>query len=224
MGTWGGERGELRVENGELRVGEGRERGEGRVENGELRVGEGRERLDPESGKGYEYFKTVGAWPGGASWHGVVDYDKGVKTAVHLATVAGDAVYALEGPKAFRHYNRAVNERPCPAFIVRRTGEAWKRPFVAVYEPFGNGTEAAVADVVAEPVKDAPNVTAVTVTFKDRPGRRDVILTADGEKAAFRYGSLRFRTTFAVLSYADDRLVDIYAGDGTAKSHGGGEI
>ncbi len=223
MGTWGGERGELRVENGELRVESEGKRGMLRVENGEWRVGEGRERLDPESGKGYDYFKTVGAWPGGG-WHGVVDYDKGVKTAVHLATVAGDTVYALEGPKAFRHYNRAVSERPCPAFIVRRPGEAWTRPFVAVYEPFGNGTDAVVADVAAAPVKGAPHVTAVTVTFKDRPGRRDVILAADGEKAAFTYGGRRFRTTFAVLSYADDRLVDIYAGDGTAKSRGGGEI
>ena len=28
----------------------------------------------------------------------------------------------------------------------------------------------------------------------------------------------------AGICYADDRLVDIYAGDGTAKSRGGGEI
>ena len=172
--------------------------------------------LDSDSGFGYEYFKTLGAWRGGGEWCGRVDYGRGIATGIHLATIEGDEIYQLEGPKAFRHYNRRVGEKPCPAVLLRRKGEAWDRPFVVVYEPFGDGVKEIVGAISAEAVRGASKVTAVAVAFKDDPNRRDVVLVADAEKAAFSYDGIKFRTTFAVISYRGGRIVNVYAGDGTS--------
>ena len=193
--------------------------GEWGTGNGERGTGNGEQgtgSLDSDSGFGYEYFKTLGAWRGGGEWCGRVDYGRGISTGIHLATIEGDEVYQLEGPKAFRHYNKRVGEKPCPAVLLRRKGEAWDRPFVVVYEPFGDGVKEIVGAISAEAVRGASKVTAVAVAFKDDPNRRDVVLVADAEKAAFSYDGIKFRTTFAVISYRGGRIVNVYAGDGTS--------
>ena len=190
--------------------------GEWGVVGSALRADRGRVGDAPLPGFGYEYFKTLGMWRGGGEWSGRVDYGRGIATGIHLATSEGDEIYQLEGPKAFRHYSKRVGEKPCPAVLLRRKGEAWQSPFVAVYEPFGDGVDEIVGSVSAEAVKGAPSVTAVTVAFKDNPDRKDVVLVADGEKAAFAYGGIKFKTTFAVVSYRGGRVVNVYAGDGTS--------
>ena len=169
--------------------------------------------LDAKSGKGYDYFKTLGGFAGGEPFNSSISYNGDIAMGVHLATIKGDEGYVLEGPKAFRHYNKRVGEKPCPALLLRRKGEAWRRPFVAVYEPFGAGVDAQVESVSAEDVKGAPAVIAVTVTFKGNPDRKDVILSADGPQTNFTYDGIRFKSPYAVLTYSNGKIANIYRGE-----------
>lgn len=166
----------------------------GEWETGNREQGTGR--LDPTSGKGYDYFKTLGSWSGVAKWDCVVSYDGDVKTGIHLATQKGDTIYQLEGPKAFRHYNRRVGEKPCPALLVRRKGEAWNMPFVAVYEPYGRGVSEQIDHVECESVKGDAGGVKVTVFYKD-PTRRDEVVHS-------------MKTGFSVTAFKDGESVNAY--------------
>lgn len=132
--------------------------------------------LDPASGKGYDYFKTLGAWGGVKRWDASVDYDGDVKTGIHLATQKGDEIYQLEGPKAFRHYDGRVGKKPCPTLLVRRKGDdAWNAPFIAVYEPYGRGVPEQIDYVECEPVKGDAEGVKVTVFYKDASRHDEVV-------------------------------------------------
>ena len=59
-------------------------------------------------------------------------------------------IFAVEAPPS--HTGRdsmpaRINEMPMPTLIVRQKGEAWKRPFVAVYEPVEGDRESGVKSV-----------------------------------------------------------------------------
>lgn len=149
--------------------------------------------LDPQSGKGYDYFKTLSSLSGIKNWHGTISYDGDIKTGIHLAMEPGDELYLLEGPKAFRHYNKKVGEKPCPALLLRRRGEAWEKPFVAVYEPFGGGVDEKIASV---DVKTKGDAVVITVKYKDET-REDVITHSETKG-------------FTVTSYKNHQAVDVY--------------
>ena len=151
--------------------------------------------LDPKSGKGYGYFKTLRTMRG--DFTADFDYGGGIVMRAFVANGGeGREAYALEGPKAFRHYDRRVSEKPCPAFLVRQKGEAWRRPFVAVYEPSGKGVDAMIESVASEPLKGDPEGVKVTVRYRNN-NRSDEIIHST-------------KTGFSVFAYRNGRVVDEY--------------
>ena len=166
--------------------------------NGERGMGNGERglgKLDPKSGKGYGYFKTLGTMSG--DFAADFDYGGGIVMRAFVANGGeGREAYALEGPKAFRHYDRRVSEKPCPAFLVRQKGEAWRRPFVAVYEPFGKGVDAMIESVSSEPIKGDPEGVKVTVRYR-KDNRFDEISHSP-------------KTGFSVVAYRNGKAVDEY--------------
>ena len=152
-------------------------------------------KLDPKSGKGYGYFKTLGTMSG--DFTADFDYGGGIMMRAFVANGGeGREAYALEGPKVFRHYDRRVSEKPCPAFLVRQKGEAWRRPFVAVYEPSGKGVDAMIESVASEPLKGDPEGVKVTVRYRNN-NRSDEIIHST-------------KTGFSVFAYRNGRVVDEY--------------
>ena len=132
-----------------------------------------------------------------ATWKGEVDYDGDMKTSIHVAmSKPADELYVLEGPKAFRHYKRSVAEKPCPTLLVRKRGEAWREPFVAVCEPYGRGVDALIDRVETCPLKSDAGGVCVKVIYKDA-SRYDEIVhsTANG---------------FSVTSFKNGKPVDVY--------------
>jgi len=158
-------------------------------------LGDSRKELDPKSGKGYGYFKTIGNMRG--DFAADFDYGGGVVMRAFIANSGdGREAYALEGPKVFRHYDRKVSEKPCPALLVRQNGEAWRRPFVAVYEPYGKGVDAMIESVASEPIKGDPEGVRVTVRYR-KDNRCDEIYHSP-------------KTGFSVIAYRNGKAVDEY--------------
>ena len=160
-------------------------------------VGTGNGVLYPGSGKGYDYFKTLGVLKNVATWKGDVDYDGDMKTSIHVAmSKPADELYVLEGPKAFRHYKRSVAEKPCPALLVRKRGEAWREPFVAVYEPHGRGVNALIYRVETCPLKSDAGGVCVKVIYKDASRYDEIVHSPENG--------------FSVTSFKNGRPVDVY--------------
>lgn len=63
-----------------------------------------------------------------------------------------------------------VGHSPCRTFVARQHGEAWDRPFVAVYEPYCSDDACFVGQVDFENDKKC-----MTVTVKRKDGRTDVV-------------------------------------------------
>ena len=158
-----------------------------------------------QSGKGYSYFTVREALEGVSEWKGSVEYGGGVAMGLHVAMPRGpgraagrpDELYIMDAPKVFRHYDAAVREKPCPAFMARRRGDAWESPFVAVYEPFGKGVDEMIDRVESEPVAGDPGAVKVTVLHKNA-SRRDEIVHSPAKG-------------FSVTAFKDGRPADKYS-------------
>lgn len=104
--------------------------------------------LDSLSGKGYSYFTTLGS----------LETDQGFRTDFHLGVddthmsmfmlgAKGRTVYQLNSLFNHRYYEPSLRQLPVPAVLVRQEGEAWDKPFIAVYEPYGNGAEPQIKSI-----------------------------------------------------------------------------
>lgn len=103
--------------------------------------------------KGYDYFKNEASAKSEATVHARfplnIESDK-VAMDVWVVGEEDRQVFTVAAPanRGARHYvDEKYWDRPTPTLVVRQNGEAWTRPFVAVYEPSLQ--------------KDGPQVTAV---------------------------------------------------------------
>ncbi len=98
--------------------------------------------LTSEAGnmKGYDYFNYETSVATDSDLHARFPLEMGdVKIAMDLWLIGGEGrqIFLVDAPanRAARHYvEEKYWNKNIPALVVRQSGEAWKRPFVAVYE------------------------------------------------------------------------------------------
>ncbi len=92
--------------------------------------------------KGYDYFENESSAVLEDTFRArmpITLRDDPVGMDLWMVAEQGRQVFLVDAPanRGARHvYPASVWDRPRPALVVRQTGEAWKRPFVAVYEPY----------------------------------------------------------------------------------------
>ncbi|PAW73681.1 MAG: hypothetical protein B9S26_05930 [Opitutia bacterium Tous-C4FEB] len=127
---------------------------------------------------------------------------------------------SLETKEAPSPYDKA----PTPVLVVRQRGEAWDRPFAAVFEPFvGAG---AIRAVTALTSRGSFSGFKIVSHVADRTLTQLVLVSAsaDGEFSDSDLG-LTFRGRYAVVSLDDrDRLTSLYIGEGTSLRFRGHEL
>lgn len=89
-----------------------------------------------------------------------------------------------------------VDEQPVLTYVARQHGEAWTRPFVAVFEPSSSDEPSEIANVefFTPTGKDA---VGIKVTLKN--GRTDYIFSAP-EKTKMKYQKMNVNASYAVIS------------------------
>lgn len=101
---------------------------------------------------------------------------------------------------------------PTPTLVCRQEGEAWKRPFIAVYEPFSGVGNFSVDRIENEDRSDPGTFTAVNVFGKD--GSRQIILQSVHTEGVHKKGDWTFKGAFGVVNLINSQLNYLYLGEG----------
>ena len=72
-----------------------------------------------------------------------------------------------------------IKEQPTLTFVARQKGEAWNRPFVAIYEPSSVKEPGCIAEVSFPEVKSKTENSATSICVVQKDGRIDYILSSD---------------------------------------------
>ena len=82
-----------------------------------------------------------------------VDYHLGIDDThmrMFVPTGKGRTVYQLNSLFNHRYYEPSLRTLPVPALLIRQKSEAWDHPFIAVYEPYGNGAKSQIRSVYTQ--------------------------------------------------------------------------
>jgi hypothetical protein len=103
---------------------------------------------------------------------------------------------------------REIERAPLPTLVIRQAGEAWMRPFTAVFEP-GDGGPAHVLGV--EQVGDGR---ALALRVRTVGGGRQTIFSGDADDAVFERDGQRLRGRYGIAAERDGRLHYLFLGHG----------
>jgi hypothetical protein len=108
---------------------------------------------------------------------------------------------------------------PTPTLIARQQGEAWKRPFIAVYEPFTGKENSQVLTVSVIDHSEPGNFTALKIVNKD--GSSQLVFQAlDGENH-YSNNDWQFSGHFSVIGLRNEKIDYIYLGNGNEAGYQG---
>lgn len=119
-----------------------------------------------------------------------------------------------EGLSRLKEMPYSVKDQPTLTFVARQKGEAWNRPFVAVYEPSSVKEPGSIASVDYPEVvcTEAGSHVAVRVVHKD--GHKDLILSSDSPMHTLKTSDMTARCVYAL--YGQSAVGDTYfLGNGT---------
>ena len=118
-----------------------------------------------------------------------------------------------------RTTTRQYNRRPVPTLICQQLGEAWTRPFVAIYEPYSGEDGMNVTQVEAVKQKSPGDITFLKVT--NRSGTQQLIFQSIDGKATHKTAEGIFKGAFAVVSVKGKQPEYLYLGAGQELTFGG---
>lgn len=172
--------------------------------------------LDTLSGKGYHYFQTLNSLPTHEDFR--VDFHLGVDDThmrMFMPGGQGRTIYQLNSLYNHRYYEPSLRKLPVPALLVRQQGEAWNKPFIAVYEPYGNGAEAQLKSVHTEKTIEQEGIAKLTVEHRQQ-NKVDYIIHSVVPEVEAEYVGIRFKGVYGVVSYEGKTVKSVYIGSGTS--------
>ena len=106
-----------------------------------------------------------------------------------------------------------VDKLPLQTLVVRQSGEAWSRPFTAVFEAVGNDTAGSVLSVEELiPQGSAGHSAGLRVTATG--ARRQTIMSNDGDGIVFTYGQQRLLGRYGIVAEQGGALDYLFLGHG----------
>ncbi len=172
--------------------------------------------LDSLSGKGYSYFNTLGSSDTQNDFY--ADYHLGIDDTHMRMFVPGGknrTVYQLNSLFNHRYYEPSLRSLPVPALLIRQKGEAWNAPFIAVYEPYGNGAKAQIRSVYTAKTRNQKGIAKLTVEHLEKD-KVDHIIHSVNDNDVANYMGIQFVGTYCVATMKRGKLVSVYIGNGTS--------
>ncbi len=143
--------------------------------------------------------------------------DKTVNMNLWMQGQADREIFSVMSPKstALSHglLPDDINNSPIPTLVVRQNGEAWNRPFVAVYEPALNNTTA--IQLVDYFGKDA----FVGIHVTNKSGKEDFIFSNTNLDEKLNYEQFSLTGTYGIISKKANDFT-LFLGNGKNISNG----
>jgi len=172
-----------------------------------------------ETGPGYDYFTDVRQFPATADTEAVFDVGyKGIRMKALYPGFPGRSLFAVHAPPMWRTNIASLRTEKTSGVILRQSGEAWRRPFVAIYEPFGNGVNSQVQSARLVTAGNTDDFLAIEVKHTEGT---DLIMNATSSNALHRSGTALFQGSYGVTSVRNNGEVILYLGSGKALSNAG---
>lgn len=115
---------------------------------------------------------------------------------------------------------KEISELPLPTIVARQYGEAFTKPFVAVFEPSSAKQPASISSITSfTPAKAPAGFAGIVVESKN--GSKETIFSAAAGSAAVIYNDNSFRGTYAVVSEYSHEIKYLFLGNGRELSKGG---
>lgn len=119
-----------------------------------------------------------------------------------------------DAPKMKRAPQKYIN-KPTPTFIIRKEGEAWNNPFAVVYEPTEGDSEKGSIESVDE-ILDKGKFKGLIV--RSVAGGKKIVqyILSQDKNDSFKCAELDlvYKGHFAVITWIDNSLAELYVGDG----------
>lgn len=111
-----------------------------------------------------------------------------------------------------------IREQPTLTFVARQKGEAWNRPFVAVYEPSSQKEPGCISEVSFPEVNSKNKNSAVSVCVRQKDGRTDYILSSDRPEETCSSENMSAQATYALWGNKQGNDCTLFLGNGTLLS------
>lgn len=120
-----------------------------------------------------------------------------------------------EGLSRTPHMPYNIKEQPTLTFVARQHGEAWNRPFVAVYEPSTQKEPSAIQSVSYFDAEEPGLKDFAGICVESKNGRTDHIFSLTDSSQTATYQGMKVKADYAVISneYAGNRT--LFMGNGT---------
>ncbi|MDR0756528.1 MAG: hypothetical protein LBF85_01620 [Tannerella sp.] len=167
--------------------------------------------------KGYDYFsdkKAVSTADDFTALYRIgLQQSPDVSVRMWMKGFPDRTVFTAKAPKSNAFVKGSIPDEllgaPLPTLIVRQQGEAWSRPFVAVYHPYTESEGASVREV--EYFGGHEGFTGIKV---QSPAGTDYIFNRPDEGAEMVHGDMRFQGVYAVIGETAGGLSYLFMGEG----------
>ncbi|MGY5354140.1 hypothetical protein [Wenyingzhuangia sp. IMCC45467] len=125
-------------------------------------------------------------------------------------------VFSVMSPKstAFRHgpLPKEFNNNPIPTLIVKQNGEAWNRPFVAIYEPAENGS------TEIKSVSYFGKGENIGIQVTEKSGKENLVFSNTNDNNVLVENEFSVKGTYGVISYVNNDFT-LFLGKGKSISN-----
>ena len=118
----------------------------------------------------------------------------------------------VDAPATFE-VDKKYSDKPTPTIVVRKYGDAWNKPFAVVYEPTSGLTDNGSVVNVDKLQKDGIFKGLCVKSIIEGKELIQYIIIQDATET-FKIRDIEFCGHFAIVSYCDGKLNDIYVGNG----------
>jgi hypothetical protein len=166
---------------------------------------------------GYDYFTEKQAVTHDGDFTGrfrvVLEESPDVDMRVWMGGCPGRTLFAVKAPWARTTRSGSappeLQNVPMPTLVVRQEGEAWDRPFVAIYEPGEEGSDrSSIRQILSG------DCVALAVESGVEEGFADVVLNAIEGDVTHTVENITFKGIFGVIRQREGRVESLYLGAG----------
>jgi hypothetical protein len=173
--------------------------------------------------KAYDYFEDKVCSKQNGDFLGVFTAElskaKDVCMGLWMKGYSGRTLFSVKAPMSRAVVKgsvpRELQELPLPTLVVRQEGEAWSKPFVAVYEPYYKDEGSSLQVIRALEPKTAPG-DFIGVAVKTKNAGVQYVLNNTDDAATVSVAGITFVGNYGVIAETEQGIESFYLGRGRA--------